>query len=102
MSDFVIPVVGKGERISPFELLGRIMLPICFFWIIMFYIVWELILNIFAEITRFGDREFYQDWWNSTTYEEFNRKWNKPVYLFLFRHVYLECIYRYKKTKKFA
>lgn len=57
-------------------------------------------MNIFAEITRFGDRSFYKDYWNSTTFEEFNRKWNQPVYSFLFRHVYLECFYKYKLSKR--
>jgi hypothetical protein len=27
-------------------------------------------LNIFAEILRFGDREFYKDWWNAKTIDE--------------------------------
>lgn len=27
-------------------------------------------LNIVAEVLRFGDREFYKDWWNATTIEE--------------------------------
>lgn len=29
----------------------------------------------------FADREFYQDWWNSTSWDEFARKWNKPVHV---------------------
>jgi hypothetical protein len=27
-------------------------------------------LNILAELLRFGDREFYKDWWNAKTFEE--------------------------------
>lgn len=27
-------------------------------------------LNILAEVTEFGDREFYRDWWNAQTVEE--------------------------------
>lgn len=27
-------------------------------------------LNILAELVRFGDREFYKDWWNAKTVEE--------------------------------
>lgn len=27
-------------------------------------------LNILAEILRFGDREFYKDWWNAKTIDE--------------------------------
>lgn len=42
----------------------------------------------FAELSFFADREFYQDWWNSTSWDQFSRRWNKPVYTFLLRHVY--------------
>lgn len=42
----------------------------------------------FAELSYFADREFCQDWWNSTSWDEFARKWNKPVHTFLLRHVY--------------
>lgn len=66
---------------------------------LMFYIVFECITNVFAEITRLAHRAFYQDWWNSTTYEEFNMKWNRPVHIFLKRHVYLELILRWNKSK---
>lgn len=57
--------------------------------------------NAFAELTRFADRGFYDDWWNATDFSEFSRKWNKPVHKcavssrgqpdatsFLLRHVY--------------
>ena len=36
----------------------------------------------------FADRRFYDDWWNSTSWDEFSRKWNRPVHTFLLRHVY--------------
>jgi arabinogalactan endo-1,4-beta-galactosidase len=45
-------------------------------------------LNGFAELTRFGDRLFYEDWWNSVTHDEFLRKWNRPVYNYLMKVVY--------------
>lgn len=37
---------------------------------------------------RFGDREFYTDWWNSPSVGEYWRTWNKPVYQFMKRHVF--------------
>jgi diacylglycerol O-acyltransferase-1 len=33
-------------------------------------------LNIVAELMCFGDREFYKDWWNAKTVEEYWRMWN--------------------------
>ncbi len=41
-------------------------------------------------MVRLADREFYGDWWNSTSFEQFARKWNKPVHEFLLRHVHME------------
>lgn len=48
---------------------------------------------------RFADRNFYDDWWNSVTYDEFARKWNKPVHHWLLRHVYAQSIESYKLSK---
>lgn len=59
VGDFIIPFVEKGDQISPFELLFRLQIPLCMMLILIFFIVWECILNVFAEITRFGDRQFY-------------------------------------------
>mmetsp|Transcript_14725 Transcript_14725/g.1333 ORF Transcript_14725/g.1333 Transcript_14725/m.1333 type:complete len:96 (+) Transcript_14725:551-838(+) len=95
-----MPHIEKGDEINILELLCRLILPGCAFFINIFFIIWEGITNMFAEITLYADRRFYDDWWNSTTFEEFNRKWNRCVYNFLSRHVYLECIYRYKLKKK--
>jgi sterol O-acyltransferase len=78
------------------------MLPSTFIILLIFYLVFEGITNVFAEITKLNHREFYEDWWNSTTYEEFNRKWNKPVHIFLYRHVYLELILRWRIKKNKA
>lgn len=39
--------------------------------------MYERRLNILAELLRFGDREFYKDWWNAQTIEEVG--WNLMV-----------------------
>ncbi|KAK1394671.1 Linoleic acid1 [Heracleum sosnowskyi] len=49
-------------------------------------------LNILAEILRFGDREFYKDWWNAKTVEEYWRMWNMPVHKWMVRHIYFPCL----------
>jgi len=38
-------------------------------------------------------------WACSTSFDEFSRKWNKPVHEWLLRHVYLETIVTYKASK---
>ncbi len=58
--------------------------------------------NTLAELTYFADRDFYSDWWNSTSFDEFARKWNRPVHEFLLRHVYLESLETYKLSKNNA
>ena len=46
-------------------------------------------LNILGELTRFGDREFYKDWWNAATVGDYWKLWNMPVHKWLLRTVYL-------------
>ncbi|QLL31072.1 hypothetical protein HG536_0A08890 [Torulaspora globosa] len=57
-------------------------------YLLTFYLIWDAILNCIAELTRFGDRYFYGDWWNCVSWDEFSRLWNVPVHKFLLRHVY--------------
>jgi sterol O-acyltransferase len=56
LTDMVLPYIEIGDQISGVELIARIILPLCVFMILIFYIIWECILNFFGEITRFGDR----------------------------------------------
>jgi len=56
--------------------------------LLVFLVIFEYVLGVFAEITCFADRHFYSDWWNSTDWLEFSRSWNIPVHRFLQRHVY--------------
>ena len=51
-----------------------LIIPFTTMWLLTFFIIFECILNAAAEMTRFGDRQFYADWWNSTTFDEFARK----------------------------
>ncbi|MGH0115795.1 UNVERIFIED_CONTAM: hypothetical protein FKN15_046980 [Acipenser sinensis] len=38
--------------------------PNNFIWIILFYWFCHSVLNFMAELLKFGDREFYADWWH--------------------------------------
>lgn len=57
-------------------------------WLAGFFAIFQSILNALAEVMRFGDREFYSDWWNSPSVGVYWRTWNKPVYHFMRRHIY--------------
>ncbi|KAL2172806.1 hypothetical protein VTG60DRAFT_2625 [Thermothelomyces hinnuleus] len=57
-------------------------------WLAGFFALFQSFLNALAEVMRFGDREFYEAWWNSESLGTYWRTWNKPVYQFFHRHVY--------------
>jgi len=57
-------------------------------WLAGFFALFHSFLNGLAEVMRFGDRNFYEDWWNSTDLRSYWNTWNKPVYHFMRRHVY--------------
>lgn len=57
-------------------------------WLAGFFALFQSFLNALAEVTMFGDREFYSDWWNSPSVGVYWRTWNKPVYQFMKRHVF--------------
>lgn len=81
-----------------FDLFG----PFVNIYMLVFYLIWESILNAIAELTRYGDRQFYRDWWNSQTWDKFARDWNMPVHHFLSRHVYHSTIFWLKLSKPAA
>ncbi|EQL00772.1 Membrane bound O-acyl transferase, MBOAT [Ophiocordyceps sinensis CO18] len=70
------------------ETISGLLFPFMLTFLLVFLVIFEYVLGAFAEITRFADRHFYSDWWNSTDWMEFSREWNVPVYSFLRRHVY--------------
>eukprot|EP00835_Amoeboradix_gromovi_P003746 NODE_260_length_12610_cov_0.413076.p1 type:complete len:453 gc:universal NODE_260_length_12610_cov_0.413076:5079-3721(-) len=90
IESYIIPQFQNDSN-SFVDLLVTTSGPFMICILLVFNIIFEVICNVCAEITQYADRNFYSDFWNSTNYLEFSRKWNKPVHNFLFRHVYLEC-----------
>ncbi|KAI9878800.1 MAG: acyl-CoA/sterol acyltransferase [Pleopsidium flavum] len=77
------------ERVKDFPwILSDLLFPFMLEYLLAWYIIWECVLNVLAELTRFADRGFYADWWNSVSWDQFARDWNRPVHNFLLRHVY--------------
>ncbi|KJH45653.1 MBOAT family protein [Dictyocaulus viviparus] len=56
--------------------------------ICLFYGLLHSWLNGFAELMRFGDRQFYLNWWNADNMAEYYRNWNLVVYDWLYAYVY--------------
>ncbi|KAJ8528219.1 hypothetical protein K7X08_021911 [Anisodus acutangulus] len=82
----------KGDVLYAIETVLRLSLPNLYVWLCMFYCLFHLWLNILAELLRFGDREFYKDWWNAKTIDEYWRLWNMPVHKWMVRHIYFPCL----------
>ncbi|KFA69991.1 hypothetical protein S40285_02067 [Stachybotrys chlorohalonatus IBT 40285] len=63
-------------------------------WLAGFFALFQSYLNALAEVLKFGDRSFYDDWWNSESVGGYWRSWNKPVYTYFKRHVYVPMLGR--------
>jgi sterol O-acyltransferase len=88
------------DRIYQYPLLLLNLMPsFVIIYLLVFYLIWDAILNCIAELTRFGDREFYGPWWNCVSWDQFARLWNIPVHKFLLRHVYHSSISAFKLSK---
>ncbi|KAK1313704.1 Diacylglycerol O-acyltransferase 1 [Acorus calamus] len=82
----------KGNFLYALERVLKLSVPTLYVWLCMFYCYFHLWLNILAELLCFGDREFYKDWWNAKTIDEYWRMWNMPVHKWMVRHVYFPCL----------
>lgn len=66
------------ERLQEFPwVLGDLLFPFMMEYLLSWYVIWECVLNVLAELTLFADRGFYADWWNSVTWADFARDWNR-------------------------
>ncbi|TVY92455.1 Sterol O-acyltransferase [Lachnellula willkommii] len=111
---FIYPVVVRTiemkdaglplqERLKEFPwILSDLIFPFMMEYMMTWYVIWECILNLLAEVTYFADRGFYSDWWNSVSWDQFARDWNRPVHNFLLRHVYHSSISSMKINKNTA
>jgi hypothetical protein len=102
VEQYIVPLVKNSMRpmkendtLKVFERLLKLTIPNIVVWVLGFYAFFHLFLNIIAEILCYGDRLFYQEWWNATTMGYFWRTWNIPVNMvsiFLFISYCIEMI----------
>ncbi|TGO38641.1 hypothetical protein BHYA_0070g00100 [Botrytis hyacinthi] len=91
------------ERLRHFPgIVSDLAFPFLAEYILTWYVIWECILNVLAELTCYADRGFYEAWWNSVSWDQFARDWNRPVHNFLLRHVYHSSISSLRVDKKTA
>ncbi|KAH0476201.1 MAG: uncharacterized protein KVP18_002379 [Porospora cf. gigantea A] len=94
-STYIIPVADRSYSLTFVETFSQLLPPLACLVFVFFHFAFDTVCNCLAELTLYGDREFYSDWWNATTYDEFSRKWNRPVHDWLLTHIYLEVHQRY-------
>lgn len=75
-------------------------LPGLLIMLLSFFAFLHCWLNAFAEMLRFGDRMFYKDWWNSTSYSNYYRTWNVVVHDWLYYYVYKDLLWFFSKRFK--
>jgi diacylglycerol O-acyltransferase-1 len=80
--------ISSLDLASILERLMKLSTISLFCWLAGFYALFQSFLNALAEVMRFGDREFYGDWWNSSGVRGYWSSWNKPVFQFMKRHIY--------------
>ncbi|EQL01583.1 MBOAT family protein [Ophiocordyceps sinensis CO18] len=116
MKEAGVPLSGRVREFP--WLLSDLIFPFMMEYLLVWYLIWETILNILAELTYFADRSFYGPWWNSgkslrlpaadrkppcpVSWDQFARDWNRPVHVFLLRHVYHSSISSMKVNKHSA
>jgi len=101
LKNTVVPL-QRGNLYLIVEGLCKLAVPNFIIWILGFYAIFHLQLNIIAELTRFADREFYKDWWNSSNLGYFWRTWNLPVHSWMVAHVYIPLHVQRKWSKESA
>lgn len=88
----IVNSVQPFQQMSLSKMLERLLklaIPNHLIWLLFFYLYFHSFLNIVAELMRFSDREFYQDWWNAQSVNYFWRNWNIPVHRWCIRHMYI-------------
>ncbi|KAL7639769.1 UNVERIFIED_CONTAM: hypothetical protein RMT77_009179 [Armadillidium vulgare] len=83
------------------ERILKLAIPNHLLWLIWFYSFFHSFLNMMGEVLRFGDRNFYQDWWNARDVGTFWRLWNMPVHKWCVRHLFVPMI-KLKFSKRTA
>ena len=62
VSPAIVNSFGAFNQLRYLQALERLLklsVPTLWGWLVVFYTLFHLLLNIVAELTRFGDREFY-------------------------------------------
>jgi len=91
--EYCLPLFKSPEYHSDFYSLAisvvNATVPAMAIYMCMFYGLLHCWMNLGAELTMFGDRAFYSDWWNARSYSSYYRKWNVVVGDWIYAYVYM-------------
>jgi len=100
VEQYVVPVINSTMRpIESNDIWGfverllKLAVPNLYVWLLGFYVFFHVYMNVIAELTMYGDRLFYRDWWNSTSLGYYWRTWNIPVHAWMLVHVYTPIVH---------
>uniref|UniRef100_A0A669BEV7 O-acyltransferase n=1 Tax=Oreochromis niloticus TaxID=8128 RepID=A0A669BEV7_ORENI len=88
LMSWMIPIIQSSMKPLEVNLNLSFQVPNHLLWLMFFYWFFHSSLNFTAELLRFGDRQFYKDWWNSESVTYFWQNWNIPVHKWCLRHFY--------------
>eukprot|EP01022_Parablepharisma_sp_SALTPOND_P008111 TRINITY_DN135223_c1_g1_i1.p2 TRINITY_DN135223_c1_g1~~TRINITY_DN135223_c1_g1_i1.p2 ORF type:complete len:437 (-),score=15.82 TRINITY_DN135223_c1_g1_i1:3389-4591(-) len=88
-TEYVFPTISEFGHKSFLIMYLKLVLPLGIVFIMSLFVTFDCVCNLFAEITAFADRKFYDDFWNSCTVDEFFKKCNVLIPSFLKKYVYV-------------
>lgn len=88
-------------RSNLFRNLGSIFVLGVILKLVNFYAFLHLWHNLTAELLRFADRGYYDEWWEATSLSEYYRKWNTLVQDWLYAYIYIP-VYRHSASRSMA
>lgn len=100
--DFIYVELRSRLSSSLLHLFVHMGFPTLGMWLLLFYGIFHGLLNGWAEAVGYADCEFYLEWWDSRSFGQFWRLWNRIVYKWMLRHVYLECQWRWNIPRQYA
>jgi len=83
-----LPALSQPNARPVWVTVVQLTVPACLLWMLLWFLVFEALCNMLAELSRFGDRRFTEKFWNASSFTEFSRTWNTPVHTWLLVHVY--------------
>eukprot|EP00826_Nyctotherus_ovalis_P031999 TRINITY_DN257_c0_g3_i2.p1 TRINITY_DN257_c0_g3~~TRINITY_DN257_c0_g3_i2.p1 ORF type:complete len:331 (-),score=44.25 TRINITY_DN257_c0_g3_i2:76-1068(-) len=92
---------GRGE-ITFFQMYLMNVIPTIIAILMLIMVIFDSFCTFVAETTGYPDRQFYEDFWNATTMNEFLSKMNTLIPNFLRYHVMCPLIADYHVSPKWA